>query len=1490
VSYDVGTAVLHIVPSFRGLEQALKGMADGLGKNLGDKLEPQISEAATKAVRDAGDKAAGEARKAGRKVAEAGGEQARKATREAGQKVAAEAQKAAAETGEKVAAATQKAAVKAAAAEASVHRKAREAAHAEALRLQARQDKELQALRDGAHAEALRMLADEGKDMRKVREAAHAEALRMVADHGKDMRKVREDAHADALRMVADQAKREQRVRDDAHTQALRMVADEVRQTQRIRDDAHTQALRMLEDQARQQQRAQAAAHTESMREARRQATEQAREAQRAADQVQREFGKTLAGRVSKALTEGAWKLPDIEIDVDTTPAHQAMAGLRADMQALGKARIGIDVDAARARAEIDDMQARAVMLARQSPTIDVQVGALEALTTLKAVREQLRPLDGKDIDVRVDVDAGAAMVKLAALKVALSELEVHTGRLGAILMAVAAFGTGLVPIAAAAVAAVGMLGTALAGLGVGIGVTVLGLSGISDAVKKLHTWQQDMEKTTASYGRNASAVEAANRQIAAAQRAIVNTRADNAYAAKRAAVAIVDADRAVVKAEQAVRRATEEVTRARDKERRAVEDLRLQLRDLAIQQRQAAVDQIEARKDLEKLRDNPRATAEEVEQASIAYDELGVRLDDIAVQQRRAGQDLATANRVGIDGSERVVAAREREAEAVEALALAQRRQAEALESQQRQARQAAHALANAQDALAGAYRSASQAQLQGMIAGGQALDNFEDAMEGLGPAGRRFVHFLYGLRGQLLGIRSAAQENMLPGVQRAIERLLPLVPQLTRFVSAVATEVGSLFDEFSRVVTTDPVFRDFFGYIGDTAVPTLRRLFNIGRDVTKGLLGLFLAFTPLNEPMGQGLEGAAASFARWAEGLRESEGFQEFLAYIREAAPEVLRFLKEAGKFLWEFAVAAAPIGLIVIKILTQVFDWLNNIPTDVLTTLITMLVGFGAVLGVLAIATSVFGMGWAAVVGLIVGVTAGAFIYLYNRFEGFRNFLHGYWNVIGAIYSTVWRGVIRPALMAMVWIFQNVVAPVVTWLYQNIIKPFWDKASWAFRTGATLVKFVAGIIQIAFKAMGLAWASFYRSKVKPIWDLVRPIFTFLGTMFKAIVVPQFEAGMRRMGKVWGWLRDMAKAPVKFVIEQVMNKGLLAGYNKVAKMFKVKPDDLQLDLPPGFAHGGPVRGRGTARSDSILARLSDGEHVWTAQEVAAAGGHRAVSAMRRAAMGAGGQPGTGAGPGDWISSKFRLIGDAFTASKEVLTDPGGALRKLAAHLYGKVPGKDTAAGRLAIGVAKRSVTALVDRIRSMVGADSDVPAGNPSHRAGAMGWQKQMAVLRGVFPGLALHSGFRPGSTTFGGVRDYHSYGRAVDVPPRMDVFQWLRRHFPDSRELIFSPAGGQQIWVGRPHFYTEPVRAQHFDHVHWAYDSGGYLPPGVSTVVNNTGRPEPVLTPGQWAAIERGSHAEARAVENHFHFLRADLDTRRLNAITARQNALARVGRPS
>lgn len=107
-----------------------------------------------------------------------------------------------------------------------------------------------------------------------------------------------------------------------------------------------------------------------------------------------------------------------------------------------------------------------------------------------------------------------------------------------------------------------------------------------------------------------------------------------------------------------------------------------------------------------------------------------------------------------------------------------------------------------------------------------------------------------------------------------------------------------------------------------------------------------------------------------------------------------------------------------------------------------------------------------------------------------------------------------------------------------------------------------------------------------------------------------------------------------------------------------------------PGYAKGGPIAGPGTGTSDSILARLSNGEHVLTAKEVKALGGHGAVEKLRKAILSGkmpgfakGGSVGTGvrsssAGKGSSVSASVSIssVGDDALASVEAGAQAVGA------------------------------------------------------------------------------------------------------------------------------------------------------------------------------------------------------------------------------------------
>lgn len=109
------------------------------------------------------------------------------------------------------------------------------------------------------------------------------------------------------------------------------------------------------------------------------------------------------------------------------------------------------------------------------------------------------------------------------------------------------------------------------------------------------------------------------------------------------------------------------------------------------------------------------------------------------------------------------------------------------------------------------------------------------------------------------------------------------------------------------------------------------------------------------------------------------------------------------------------------------------------------------------------------------------------------------------------------------------------------------------------------------------------------------------------------------------------------------------------------------------------------------------------------------------------------------------------------------------------------------------------------------------PGYAKGGLVYQSMSSWLKKNIPNAAITSSYRPGSITSSGNLSYHAQGKALDLTPSMDIFNKIKSAFGSSiAELIYSPAGSRQVKNGQNFYYGEPVRGDHWDHVHWAMQS--------------------------------------------------------------------------
>jgi len=703
-------------------------------------------------------------------------------------------------------------------------------------------------------------------------------------------------------------------------------------------------------------------------------------ELQRFTDEVKRrtgeageQSGSAFHQGMAKALRAGLSGLPPIKLTADSSDAERALEGLRQRMLTLQSKQIGVDIDAAAAYAELRAIYLELQRLDRTKVRVDIRTNAHEAaagMTQFISAAEQ----------------AGRSTEGIG------HRAQFSMSRLEYLIALGVSVGTAIVPAAAAAAGAIGFIGTAAIGAIAGLGVLALGTSGVADAVKALNGYQQDQLKSTNSLNQAQRRMAGAADQIRMAELSLANTRRNIAEQAEDAARRVADAERGVtdarregrqqlVEAGRAVREAQRAVTEAEGDAldvREALNDaIREATRDMAEldtalkrnshEQEQAVTAQMAALEDLNRLKANPRATEIELRRAKESYDEQTIRLEELRNKQRELADDKARADKLGVEGDRRVIQARERVADADERVARArerldreveQRREAEyqasrriadaqrqladAQRAQTRQQLDAQFQLAQATHSLESAKRSEAQAWEQAGVAGGAALEKLNEEMSQLSPAGQRFARFLFGLKDEVLRLRTAAAEPLLPRLEEAITHGLRYLPGFEKFVGKVAEKTGDLaiaaVDAFGN-----PVWRRFFSYVDARAVPALQTLFDTGSNLAQGLISLYLALTPFDEPVGTGLVELSRDFAQWAERLNRTQGYQDFLDYVAANGPRVVKFLGEVGELLIDLVVAAAPLGSVVLRALTAIVDVLNSIPQPALTALV---IGIGLV----------------------------------------------------------------------------------------------------------------------------------------------------------------------------------------------------------------------------------------------------------------------------------------------------------------------------------------------------------------------------------------------------------------------------------------------------------------------------------------------------------------------------------------------------------------
>jgi hypothetical protein len=636
----------------------------------------------------------------------------------------------------------------------------------------------------------------------------------------------------------------------------------------------------------------------------------------------------------------------NLKIGATLAQARRDVADYRREVRGLAATNINVGADTAKARADINELK----RMAGGNIRVDVDANTLAALLRLREIEDEKRRVSSNPAHVNVAIGSDAGRV---------------IGIIGLIVSGISAISY----LAPAATAALGGL-FATAGIGAQVfGALGFGLSGVGDAYKAM---SQDAQHSAVQVGKAHTGIESSLRSLENAQRSAAKSVEDAQRSAEHTAVtsarsvedaqrslartittnarSIEDAERTVARAQVNARQAQEDLNRARQQEISDLEDLSLRLRDTALSEEEAAINLQEAKNRLAALQQTPGTSALELHSATLAVQRAQLSLEESQKAYKDTAAESAKAAQTGVEGSDKVVAAKQREADATQSLQDAERNltetRADADYQRQQSERQLNEARADAEYANAQAIRAVSDAQEQGAHAVADALSAVKDAQESaansgvasankvayamskLSPEAREFAHFLYDeVRPALNSLSDSTAAEMLPRLQEAMKRTLDLQPELRAGLAGTGRTIGDLAIAGANLITSGPFRRDF----ADIMAANNRMLYNLGGTglfLTDSMRSIYTVALPLLETFTQWVLTSAKLFDEWIQGKRATGELADFMELAADRAKQLWDFFVNLISTGYELGKALAPVGETVLAIANAILDFIRGV----------------------------------------------------------------------------------------------------------------------------------------------------------------------------------------------------------------------------------------------------------------------------------------------------------------------------------------------------------------------------------------------------------------------------------------------------------------------------------------------------------------------------------------------------------------------------------
>lgn len=390
-----------------------------------------------------------------------------------------------------------------------------------------------------------------------------------------------------------------------------------------------------------------------------------------------------------------------------------------------------------------------------------------------------------------------------------------------------------------------------------------------------------------------------------------------------------------------------------------------------------------------------------------------------------------------------------------------------------------------------------------------------------------------------------------MAAGFDAATAALRTLDPVIISMSTAL-TRMGR---EAEQYFNSDH-WRNFVDFLSDEMLPVWMNLWDIVKYLARSVMDLTVAFMPLAQWLLEAVASGMKNFSQWASTLAGDPKFHQWLELVKESLTQVWRFLVEVVKFLFNLATALAPIGNVVLQVLTAVFQGLNMIPPEMLAAI---------ALGIAAIFTAIM-LGASPPVALAIGAVTGlslALRGLYENSEPFRAMVDRIWSDLKErfipVFQELWQQIqdkVLPAVRELANFFESqflpafekfyfAVAPILEWLMRVIGKEVVETFTAAILVITGLLQGLTGVLQIVSGILTGDWKLMWEGLKNVGEGVLNAIVGVFGLKMSEIVSyfqndfgPNLQSDWNEYWTgLGGWLNDNFFTPTKTAWEEYLS-----------------------------------------------------------------------------------------------------------------------------------------------------------------------------------------------------------------------------------------------------------------------------------------------------------------------------------------------------------------